>query len=73
MPENPKLKKLNSKMSDKLQDYSDNLVGKVSQELAFDEEIIQIAQRFRAVCWTDIKHTLSIEKLFWCKLRYKKQ
>ena len=36
--------KLNSKMSDKLQDYSDNLVGKVSEELAFDEEIVQIAQ-----------------------------
>ena len=36
--------KLNSKMSDKLQDYSDNLVGKVSEELAFDEEIIKIAQ-----------------------------
>ena len=36
--------KLNSKMSDKLQDYSDNLVGKVSEELAFDEEIVKIAQ-----------------------------
>ena len=38
------VEKLNSKMSDKLQDYSDNLVGKVSEELAFDEEIVKIAQ-----------------------------
>ena len=30
---------LNSKMSDKLEDYSDNLVGKVKEELAFDDEI----------------------------------
>ena len=36
---------LNSKMSDRLGDYSDHLVGKVSQELAFDDEIIQIAQK----------------------------
>ena len=36
--------KLNSKMSDKLKDYSDNLVGKVKAELAFDEEIVSIAQ-----------------------------
>ena len=36
--------KLNSKMSDKLKDYSDNLVGKVKAELAFDDEIIKIAQ-----------------------------
>ena len=35
---------LNSKMSDKLEDYSDNLVGKVKEELAFDDEIIKIAQ-----------------------------
>jgi len=35
---------LNSKMSDRLEDYSDNLVGKVKEELAFDDEIIKIAQ-----------------------------
>jgi hypothetical protein len=35
---------LNSKMSDRLDDYSDNLVGKVSAELAFDDDIIKIAQ-----------------------------
>ena len=35
---------LNGKMSDKLEDYSDNLVGKVKGELAFDDEIIKIAQ-----------------------------
>ena len=38
------VEKLNSKMSDKLKDYSDNLVGKVKAELAFDEEIVAIAQ-----------------------------
>jgi hypothetical protein len=31
-------------MSAKLEDYSDQLVGKVSEELAFDDEIIRIAQ-----------------------------
>ena len=39
------VEQLNSKMSDRLGDYSDHLVGKVSQELAFDDEIIQIAQK----------------------------
>ena len=39
------VEQLNSKMSDELGDYSDHLVGKVSQELAFDDEIIQIAQK----------------------------
>ena len=38
------VKSLNGKMSDKLEDYSDNLVGKVKEELAFDDEIIKIAQ-----------------------------
>ena len=38
------VEKLNSKMSDKLKDYSDNLVGKVKAELAFDKEIVDIAQ-----------------------------
>ncbi len=37
--------KLNDKMSAKLKDYSDKLVGKVSEELAFDDEIILIAQK----------------------------
>ena len=32
------VEKLNSKMSDKLKSYADNLVGK--EELAFDEEIL---------------------------------
>ena len=30
---------LNDKMSTRLDDYSDQLVGKVSEELAFDDEI----------------------------------
>jgi len=34
---------LNAAMSDQLQDHSDNLVGKVSQELLFDQNIINIA------------------------------
>ena len=36
--------KLNDRMSARLEDYSDQLVGKVSEELAFDDEIIRIAQ-----------------------------
>ena len=36
---------LNERMSEKLEDFSDNLVGKVSQELAFDDEIKQLAQQ----------------------------
>ena len=36
---------LNDKMSTKLDDYSDQLVGKVSEELAFDDEIKLIAQK----------------------------
>ena len=39
------VEELNSKMSDKLSDYSDKLVGKVSEELAFDDEIKLIAQK----------------------------
>ena len=38
------VEKLNNRMSDKLQDYSNNLVGKVKEELKFDEETIKIAQ-----------------------------
>ncbi|MBI1392184.1 MAG: hypothetical protein GC152_05510 [Alphaproteobacteria bacterium] len=34
---------LNAKMSDQLADHSDHLVGKVTQELRFDEELVQIA------------------------------
>ena len=45
------VEKLNSKMSDKLDDYSDNLVGKVKEELAFDEEIVaNCSRRFGSVC-----------------------
>lgn len=36
---------LNDKMSTRLDDYSDQLVGKVSEELAFDDEIKLIAQK----------------------------
>ena len=36
--------KLNDRMSARLEDYSDQLVGKVSEELAFDDEIIRIAK-----------------------------
>ena len=32
-------------MSDKLNTYADNLGGKVSEEVAFDEEILEIAQK----------------------------
>ena len=35
---------LNSMMSDKLEDYSDNLVGKLSEELKFNEEILKFAE-----------------------------
>ena len=42
---NELVEELNSKMSDKLSDYSDQLVGKVSEELAFDDEIKLIAQK----------------------------
>ena len=42
---NELVKQLNDKMSDKLDDYSDQLVGKVSAELAFDDDIISIAQK----------------------------
>ena len=34
------VEKLNNSMNDKLEDWSDNLVGKVKQELKFDDEII---------------------------------
>jgi hypothetical protein len=36
---------LNDKMSTRLDDYSDQLVGKVSEELAFDDDIKLIAQK----------------------------
>ena len=38
------VEKLNSKLSDKLKDCSDTLVGKVSQELYFDDETVLEAQ-----------------------------
>ena len=34
------VEKLNNSMNDKLEDWSDNLVGKVKQELKFDDDII---------------------------------
>ena len=54
-------------MSDKLQDYSDNLVGKVSEELAFDENSKNCSRRFRDNLLESIKH-IRIAKLFWCKI-----
>ena len=39
------VEKLNSRMTDKLEDYSDNLVGKVSEELHFDEDTVTEVQK----------------------------
>ena len=36
------VEKLNNSMNDKLEDWSDNLVGKVKQELKFDDDIINL-------------------------------
>ena len=60
---------LNDKMSDKLDDYSENLVGKVSAELAFDDEIIKIAQeglgRFIGMyqAYTDDRNSMGSKKM----------
>ena len=39
--ENDLVEYLNSMMNEKLRDFSDSLVGKVSQELLFSDEIAQ--------------------------------
>ena len=60
---------LNDKMSDKLDDYSENLVGKVSAELAFDDDIIKIAQeglgRFIGMyqAYTDDRNSMGSKKM----------
>ena len=58
------VEQLNSKMSDKLQDYSDNLVGKVSEELAFDDEIVKIAQEGLGQFIGNIKHIPNSQQSF---------
>ena len=56
-------------MSDKLDDYSENLVGKVSAELAFDDDIIKIAQeglgRFIGMyqAYTDDRNSMGSKKM----------
>ena len=68
--------KLNDKMSDKLIDYSDSLVGKVSEELAFDEDIIKIAQegigKFVGMyqAYTDDRNSMGNKKLDNDKYNY---
>ena len=67
---------LNDKMSDKLDDYSENLVGKVSAELAFDDDIIKIAQeglgRFIGMyqAYTDDRNTMGSKKMDNDKYNY---
>ena len=62
------VEKLNSKMSDKLKSYADNLVGKVSEELAFDEEILAIAQKGlgqfvgQYQAYTDFRNSMGVKK-----------
>jgi hypothetical protein len=60
---------LNSKMSNRLEDYSENLVGKVSEELAFNDDTIKIAQeglgRFIGMyqAYTDDRNTMGSKKM----------
>ena len=67
---------LNDKMSDKLDDYSENLVGKVSAELAFDDDIIKIAQeglgRFIGMyqAYTDDRNSMGSKKMDNDKYNY---
>ena len=62
------VEKLNNKMSDKLKSYADNLVGKVSEELAFDEEILTIAQKGlgqfigQYQAYTDFRNSMGAKK-----------
>ena len=62
------VEKLNSKMSDKLKSYADNLVGKISEELAFDQEILAIAQKGlgqfigQYQAYTDFRNSMGAKK-----------
>tara|TARA_R100000742_G_C4224390_1_gene47355 strand:- start:7 stop:675 length:669 start_codon:yes stop_codon:yes gene_type:complete len=70
------VEQLNSKMSDKLDDYSDQLVGKVSEELAFDDDIISIAQKGlgqfigKYQAYSDHRNSMGAKKLNTEKFNY---